>query len=148
MLLSNFLAYAMLNQPTVEASYYDRLASIERITSARSQPDPQLTFQMDIQNIVTSVMPGLLVNFPGPGKLRAGAEVAAAERRRRRHHETDCHAHDRGRGDFDHHGIGGVSGHILCVAVATVEGLLRGRKHHLSARLARASLGSPSGIVC
>ena len=32
--------------------------SIERITQARSLPDPQLTFQMDIQNIVTSVMPG------------------------------------------------------------------------------------------
>jgi cobalt-zinc-cadmium efflux system outer membrane protein len=77
--LSNLLAYAMLNQPAVEAAYYDWLASIERITTARSLPDPQMTFQMDIQQIVTSVMPGLMMNFPGPGKLRAGAELASAE---------------------------------------------------------------------
>jgi outer membrane protein TolC len=77
--LRDFLTYAMLNQPRVEAAYYDWLASVERITTARSLPDPQLTFQMDIQNIVTSVMPGLMMNFPGAGKLRAGAKVASAE---------------------------------------------------------------------
>jgi outer membrane protein TolC len=77
--LSNFLAYAMLNQPEIEAAYYDWAASIERITSARSLPDPQLTFQMDIQDIVTSVMPGLMMAFPAPGKLHAGAEIASAE---------------------------------------------------------------------
>jgi outer membrane protein TolC len=77
--LGDFLRFAMLNQPSIEAAYYDWLASIERITVARSRPDPQLTFQMDIQDIVTSIMPGLMMNFPGPGKLRAGAEVASAE---------------------------------------------------------------------
>ncbi|HSU55017.1 MAG TPA: TolC family protein [Candidatus Dormibacteraeota bacterium] len=76
--LRDFVTYAMLNQPKVEATYYDWLGSIERITVARSLPDPQLTFQMDIQNIVTSVMPGLMVNLPGPGKLRAAADVASA----------------------------------------------------------------------
>jgi len=69
----------MLNQPKVEAAYYDWLASVERITVARSLPDPQLTFQMDIQDIVTSVMPGLMMNFPGKGKLRAAGAVATAE---------------------------------------------------------------------
>ncbi|MBU6400696.1 MAG: TolC family protein [Verrucomicrobia bacterium] len=77
--LSNFLAFAMLNQPQVEQGYYDWLASVERITQARSLPDPQLGFQMDIQNIVTSLMPGLMGNIPWPGKLRAGARVASAE---------------------------------------------------------------------
>jgi cobalt-zinc-cadmium efflux system outer membrane protein len=77
--LSDFLTYAMLNQPKVEAAYYDWLASIERITTARSLPDPQITFQMDIQSIVTSVMPGFMVNLPGPGKLRAAADVASAQ---------------------------------------------------------------------
>ena len=60
--LSNYLAFAMLNQPAVESAYYDWLASVERITEARSLPDPQFTFQMDIQNVVTSIMPGL--NMP------------------------------------------------------------------------------------
>lgn len=77
--LSNYLAFAMLNQPKVEAAYYDWLASVERITQARSLPDPQLTFQMDIQNVVTSVMPGLMGSIPWPDKLRVGALVASAE---------------------------------------------------------------------
>src|SRR5436190_13892311 len=77
--LGDLLKFAMLNQPQVEAAYYDWSASVERITTARSRPDPQLTFQMDIENIVSSVMPGFMVNFPGAGKLRAAASIASAE---------------------------------------------------------------------
>lgn len=77
--LSNFLAYAMLNQPVVEAAYNDWAASVERITQARSFPDPQFTFQMDIQNVVTSIMPGLMGTIPWPEKLRIGAQIASAE---------------------------------------------------------------------
>ena len=77
--LSDFLTYALLNQPKVEAAYFDWLASVERITVQRSLPDPQLTFQMDIQDVVTSLMPGLMMSFPGAGKLRAAGAVAAAE---------------------------------------------------------------------
>jgi cobalt-zinc-cadmium efflux system outer membrane protein len=77
--LGDYLKFAMLNQPSVEAAYYDWSASIERITTARSRPDPQFTFQMDIENIVSSVMPGFMVNFPGAGKLRAAAAIASAE---------------------------------------------------------------------
>ncbi len=77
--LGDFLAYAMLNQPKVEAAYFDWLGSVERITVQRSLPDPQLTFQMDIQEVVTSLMPGLMMSFPGMGKLRAAGVVATAE---------------------------------------------------------------------
>jgi outer membrane protein TolC len=76
--LRDFLTYALLNQPKVEAAYFDWMASVERITVARSLPDPQLTFQMDIQSVVTSIMPGLMMSFPGMGKLRAAGEQAAA----------------------------------------------------------------------
>lgn len=77
--LSNFLAYAMLNQPGVEAAYYDWAASVERITQARSFPDPQFALQMDVQGVVTSIMPGLMGAIPWPAKLRVGAEVASTE---------------------------------------------------------------------
>ena len=77
--LSNYLTYALLNQPQVEAAYFDWLASVEGITVARSLPDPQLTFQMDIQQVVTSLMPGLMMSFPGMGKLRAAGALAAAQ---------------------------------------------------------------------
>jgi cobalt-zinc-cadmium efflux system outer membrane protein len=77
--LSNFLAFAVLNQPQVEAAYFDWAASVEGITRERSLPDPRLTFQSDISDVVMSLMPGLMMDFPGPGKLKAAANVATAE---------------------------------------------------------------------
>jgi outer membrane protein TolC len=77
--LSNFVAFALLNSPAVEAAFYDWRASVENITVARSLPDPQLTFQAYIQDALTSLMPGIAWNFPGPGKLKARAGVAVAE---------------------------------------------------------------------
>jgi len=77
--LSNYLAYALLNSPVVEASFYDWSASVESITVTRSLPDPQLTFQAYIQGVITSLMPGFAWSFPGPGKLKARAGVAAAQ---------------------------------------------------------------------
>jgi outer membrane protein, heavy metal efflux system len=79
--LSNYLAYALLNSPGVEAAYDDWSASVENITVERSLPDPQITFQSDIADIVETVMPGFMQEFPGPGKLRARAAVASAESR-------------------------------------------------------------------
>jgi outer membrane protein, heavy metal efflux system len=79
--LSNVLAYALLNSPGVEAAYDDWAASVENITVARSLPDPQITFQSDIADIVKTVMPGFLQEFPGPGKLLARAKVADAKSR-------------------------------------------------------------------
>ncbi len=79
--LGDFLTHAMLNQPQVEAAYCDWVASVENITVARSLPDPQFTFQMYIQNLITSVMPGLMAQIPWPGKLRVQAEAATAESR-------------------------------------------------------------------
>ena len=43
--LGDFLIFALLNQPAVEAAYYDWTVSVERITTERSLPDPKLTFQ-------------------------------------------------------------------------------------------------------
>jgi outer membrane protein TolC len=77
--LSNFLMFAILNQPQIEAAYFDWAASVERITRERSLPDPRLTFESDISDVVMSVMPGLMMDFPGPGKLKAAANAAAAE---------------------------------------------------------------------
>jgi outer membrane protein, heavy metal efflux system len=76
--LGDFLTFALLNQPSVEAAYYDWTASVERITTERSMPDPKLTFQAYIQDSLTSLMPGLTQDFPGPGKLKTAAAEAAA----------------------------------------------------------------------
>lgn len=76
--LGDFLRYAMLNQPQVEAAYFNWAAAVERITVERSLPDPQLTFESDISDVVMTVMPGFMQMFPGPGKLKAAANVATA----------------------------------------------------------------------
>ncbi len=77
--LDDYLRFAILNQPQVEAAYHDWLAAIERITRERSLPDPRLTFEAYISDALISLMPGLMMDFPGPGKLSARARVAGAE---------------------------------------------------------------------
>ncbi len=77
--LQDFLLFAILNQPGVEAAYFDWAASVKRITVDRSLPDPRLTFESDIADAVMSLMPGLMMEFPGPGKLKSAANVATAE---------------------------------------------------------------------
>jgi len=74
-----FLRFAIYNHPTVEAAYYGWLAAVEKITRERSLPDPRLTFEADISKMIMAVMPGLMMDFPGPGKLSAAAGVATAE---------------------------------------------------------------------
>ncbi len=69
----------MLRQPSVQAAYFDWAQSVERITIERSLPDPRLSFEADITDVLMTVMPGLMLEFPGPGKLRAAAEAATAE---------------------------------------------------------------------
>ncbi len=76
--LSNYLQFAMMTQPEVRAAFFDWAASVERITVERSPPDPKLTFQAYIQDALTSLMPGLMQDFPGPGKLKAAANAADA----------------------------------------------------------------------
>ncbi len=83
--LGDFLTVALFRQPRVEAAYYDWAASVERITVERSRPDPRLTFKTDIQDTIVSLIPGLMVDLPGPGKLTARADVAAAESNVRYH---------------------------------------------------------------
>lgn len=77
--LQAFLKYAMLNQPRVEAAYYDYAAAVEGITMERSLPDPRLTFELDIQSVLTTLMPGIMTDVPWQGKLRIRADKASAE---------------------------------------------------------------------
>ncbi|HWQ92267.1 MAG TPA: TolC family protein, partial [Clostridia bacterium] len=77
--LGTLLTYAMLNHPRVEAAYYDYAGAVERITTERSLPDPRLTLELDIQDVVMTVMPGLMADVPWVKKLRIRADVASAE---------------------------------------------------------------------
>jgi len=74
--LADYLRFAILNHPLVEAAYYDWVASVENITITRSRSDPQFTFQAYITDRLTSLMPGLNWSIPGPGKLAARGRAA------------------------------------------------------------------------
>ncbi len=77
--LGTFLNYAMLNQPRVEAAYFDYAEAVERITVERSLPDPRLTLELDIQDVVMTLMPGLMADVPWVKKLRIRADMTSAE---------------------------------------------------------------------
>lgn len=73
--------FALLNHPRVYAAFYRWWAQVEAITPARSLPDPMLTFQADITDMLMSVMPGIMFEIPAWGKLEAmGKEAAAGAR--------------------------------------------------------------------
>ncbi len=77
--LADYLRFALLNHPQVEAAFDDWRATVLAIAPARALPDPQFTFQADIAEVVTSFMPGLMFDFMAPGKRAAmGREATAA----------------------------------------------------------------------
>lgn len=75
----DYIRFALINHPQVEAAFHEWRAAIEDITPARSLPDPQLTFEADISDMVMSFMPGFMFDFMTRGKRAAmGRESAAA----------------------------------------------------------------------
>jgi outer membrane protein TolC len=75
---ADFLRFALLNHPQVEAAFYDWRSSVDAIAAARGLPDPQLTFQADITTTVMSLMPGLMFDLMAPGKRAAMGREASA----------------------------------------------------------------------
>lgn len=74
----DYLRFALLNHPRVQGAFYLWWQQVEAITPARSLPDPMLTFQADITDMLMSLMPGLMFEIPGWGKLEAAGQEAAA----------------------------------------------------------------------
>jgi len=78
-LATDYVRFALLNHPRVEATYYDWRSAVAAIAPARALPDPQLTFQADITDTVMSLMPGLMFDVMASGKRAAmGREASIA----------------------------------------------------------------------
>ncbi|NIO13694.1 MAG: TolC family protein, partial [Xanthomonadales bacterium] len=90
--LADYLQYAALNNPGLEAAFHRWQAALEKVPQARALPDPRLTYAHFIEEVETRVGPqesklGLMQKFPWFGKRRLRGEAAweAAEAARERY---------------------------------------------------------------
>lgn len=79
--LNNYLAYAALNNPQLEAAFNRWKAALEMVSQARTLPDPRFNYGYFIQEVETRVGPqenrvGLSQMFPWFGKLKLRGEAA------------------------------------------------------------------------
>ncbi len=79
--LNDYLAYAALNNPQLEAAFNRWKAAMEVVTSARTLPDPRFNYGYFIQSVETRVGPqeqlaGLNQMFPWFGKLKLQGQAA------------------------------------------------------------------------
>ena len=90
--LADYLAYAALNNPGLEAAFNRWKATLERIPQVRSLPDPRFTYRYFVREVETRVGPqrqsfGLAQRFPWFGKLelRGGIALESANASRKRY---------------------------------------------------------------
>ena len=89
--VSDYLAYAALNNPGLEAAFNRWKAALEKVPQVRSLPDPKFTYSYFIKEVETRAGPqrhkfSLAQMFPWFGKLDLQGDVALeaanAERQR------------------------------------------------------------------
>ena len=79
--LSDYLAYAALNNPGLEAAFNRWKAALERIPQVKALPDPKFNYLYYVQEVETRVGPqrhglGIAQVFPWFGKLKLRGDVA------------------------------------------------------------------------
>jgi outer membrane protein TolC len=90
--LSDYLAYAALNNPGLEAAFNQWKAALEQIPQVKALPDPKFNYLYYIQEVETRVGPqrqglGIAQVFPWFGKLSLRGDIAteAANAARKRY---------------------------------------------------------------
>lgn len=80
--LSDYLAYAALNNPGLEAAFNEWTRQVEKVSQVSSLPDPRFTYAYYIQAVETRVGPqrqafNLMQTFPWFGKLDLRGDIAS-----------------------------------------------------------------------
>lgn len=80
--LPNYLTYAALNNPGLEAAYNRWQAALQKVPQVKTLQNPKLSYAVFVREVETRVGPqeqkfGLSQNFPWFGKLRLRGDVAA-----------------------------------------------------------------------
>jgi len=79
--LADYLKYATLNNPGLEAAFHQWQAALERVTQVTTLPDPRFDYAYYIEEVETRVGPqqqkfGISQTFPWFGKLKLKGSVA------------------------------------------------------------------------
>lgn len=82
---SDFLIYALLNNPRVESAFYDWKATIEESTVARYQLYPKLTLSAEIERMVMAFLTGLIAEIIWPEKPILRGDSLSFEARKKRY---------------------------------------------------------------
>ena len=82
--LSDYLAYAALNNAGLKAAFERWKAAVEQVPQAESLPDPKFTYGYFIEEVETRVGPqrqkfGIMQVFPWFGEIEARTDVASAK---------------------------------------------------------------------
>lgn len=82
--LEDYLAYAALKSPALEAAFYRWQAAVDREPQARALSNPKFTYKYFIEQVETRVGAqqqafGVAQTFPWPGKLSLAGDAAAKE---------------------------------------------------------------------
>ncbi|MEW6027704.1 MAG: TolC family protein, partial [Planctomycetota bacterium] len=83
--LSDFITYAVLNNPEAEVAFYDWKKTVEEITIAQSLPNPRLSFSAEIMSSVDKFLIGFMQDIPASGKLALEAEALSQEAQSKRY---------------------------------------------------------------
>ncbi|MDO9555599.1 MAG: TolC family protein [Atribacterota bacterium] len=84
--LPEFIRYALLNNPKVEAAFYRWKEAVETIAVSRYLPNPQLSFEAEISSGGLEMLePGLMFMLPASGKIPLQAEAFSLEAKKYRH---------------------------------------------------------------
>lgn len=80
--LADYLLYASLNNPGLEAAFQRFRAAAERLPQVRAMPDPRLSFGVFLQEVETAAGPqnskaGISQTFPWFGRLQDQEDAAA-----------------------------------------------------------------------
>ena len=81
---SDFITYAVLNNPEAETAFYDWKKAVEDIMVAQSLPNPKLTFSSEIMSSVEKFLVGFMQDIPASGKLALEAEAFSLEAQAKR----------------------------------------------------------------
>jgi outer membrane protein TolC len=96
--LADYLKYAALNNPGLEAAFNRWKAGLERVTQVTSLPDPRFNYAYYIDEVETRVGPqqhkfGISQTFPwfGKLKLKSNAALEAANAEKEQYEKTKLH---------------------------------------------------------